>query len=141
MAELHARDLRNRATPVHQPVVQHVDYLAAEDEGMLDEALTDEPEGDAAHAVESAEHVEEQEAALSEMDEPVADNTEPEGGDEDPALNAFGNAGPEGTMEDDAEAQGDFNPLTAQGVGEGVTPAEPVTSHDDDSDDDDSDDE
>lgn len=58
MAELHARDLSNEATPVPAPVIQHCDIIAAQEAGELTEAVIDEPEGDGDWAVAATEHVE-----------------------------------------------------------------------------------
>ena len=58
MAELHARDLSNEATPVPAPVIQHCDIIAAQEAGELTEAAIDEPEGDGDWAVAATEHVE-----------------------------------------------------------------------------------
>jgi hypothetical protein len=58
MAELHARDLSNEATPVPAPVIQHCDIVAAQASGALTEAEIVEPEGDGDWAVAATEHVE-----------------------------------------------------------------------------------
>lgn len=113
MRDLHNRDLRNSATPVHVPVVQHCDFEAAEDEGRLDEtsALTgDGIEGDADFAVEAHEQQEADQEAVEDSldhidDEPVVDNTSPAGDDEPSPVNAFGNVAPEHAIEENAEPQ------------------------------------
>lgn len=99
MKELHERNLRNSASPIHVPVVQAADYEAADDEERLDEtgATSDvEVDGDADLAVSAAETEAEQVEALApDDDEPLVDNTSPAGDDEPSPVNAFGNVAPD----------------------------------------------
>lgn len=114
LADLHQRDLRNTATPIHAPVVQHVDFAAAEDEDRLDEttATTSRSvEGDADHAVAAAESIREQ---IEDRDERLGRNLQPtdlddsdsdtaDDSDEPQRLNAYGNVAPSHSEEAQAE--------------------------------------
>lgn len=138
MAALHQRDLRNSATPVHKPCVQHVDYLAADEAGVLDEtkgAEADSPDlGDADHAVAAAKSEADQREELAELaDHHDDDEREPADdvvvNDSDEfVVSPAGNVAPESAVENDVPSNAS-DALTAQGIGEvepGVLPDEPV---------------
>ena len=72
LADLHQRDMRNSATPLHRPVIQWVDVAAARESGDLDPEPDLDPveeQGDGDFAVEATEYIEAQEEDFKEMDE------------------------------------------------------------------------